>query len=133
MVASRQYVYDPVPMGVEIVNVQLAHLLKPSAQHRGRFWLSTVPKKLHEKQGCPAGTRQPVLGWGLLINQRLNWAAVLFLLALVLAVVSVIARVPAVVTGKFVFSFLLGGYLAAKLIVWLTTQYFSWRENVYFV
>ncbi len=128
-VAMRRYVYDPVPMGVEIVSFPLAHLLKLRKQHEDRFWLSTFPRKLHEELRRPAGTRQPVLGWGIRINQRLNWAVVLFVLFVVLVVISVLVSVYAVATGDNSAAFGFGAYLAALLTVWLTYQYFSWKEN----
>lgn len=76
-------------MGVDIINIPLYHLLKPG-EHHDVFWLSMLPKKLNEKLYRPAGTKQPIVGWGIRINKSLNWAVVLLGLLFLLILISVV-------------------------------------------
>lgn len=108
-------------------NIPLAHLLKPGEHYDG-FWLSTFPKKLREELQRPAGTRRPIIGWGIRINQSLNWTIALSTLLLLLILISIVVVVYAVAAGDASAAFGLGAYLAALLTVWLTYHYFSWKE-----
>ncbi|KAJ3495458.1 hypothetical protein NLG97_g3384 [Lecanicillium saksenae] len=126
-VVTRRHIYQPVPMDVEIVNIPLAHLLKAKAHHDS-FWLSTFPRKLNDELRRPAGSKQPTVGWGIRINQTLNWAVVLAVLLFMLVVISIIVVIYAAAKGDDSAAFGLGAYLAAILTVWLTYHYFSWQE-----
>ncbi|KAJ3495974.1 hypothetical protein NLG97_g3002 [Lecanicillium saksenae] len=124
---ARRYLYEPVPLGADIDNIPLAHLLQPGEHYDG-FWLSTFPKKLREELHRPAGTRQPIIGWGIRINQTLNWTIALSVLLFMLILISIVVIVYSVVAGDNSAAFGLGAYLAALLTVWLTYHYFSWKE-----
>ncbi|KFY67480.1 hypothetical protein V496_01551 [Pseudogymnoascus sp. VKM F-4515 (FW-2607)] len=74
-VLAQRYLYRPFPRDVEIHQVPFIHeLLKPGA-HLGGFWLATFPKKLHEP--LVWATDQQVIGWGIQINEGLNWSVIL--------------------------------------------------------
>ncbi|KAJ6779418.1 hypothetical protein PWT90_10548 [Aphanocladium album] len=126
-IIARRYIYEPVPIRSDIDNIPLAHLLKPG-EHYDEFWLSTFPKKLREELHRPAGTMQPVIGWGIRIHQSLNWTIALSALLFMLILISVVVVAYSVVTGDASAAFGLGAYLAALLSIWLTYHYFSWKE-----
>ncbi len=110
-------------MGVDIANIPLAHLLKPGEYHDG-FWLSILPKKLSEELRRPAGSKQPIIGWGIRVNEALNWAVTLLGLLVMLVVISVVVIIYSAATSDNSAAFGLGAYLAALLTVYLTYQYF---------
>lgn len=128
-VLEQRYIYSPVPIGVDIVNIPLFDLLGPG-EHFDQFWLSMLPKKLDEELRRPAGTERPIIGWGIRVNETLNWAVFLLALFFVLLMVSVVVIVYSVATKDNSSAFGLGAYLAALLTVYLTYQYFAWKENM---
>ncbi|TQW02783.1 hypothetical protein IF2G_09665 [Cordyceps javanica] len=76
-VMARRHLYEPVPVDdVEIDSIPLAHLLK-SSYHQDTFWKETFLQKLSAELCRPAGTKDSVIGWGVRINESLNWSIVL--------------------------------------------------------
>jgi hypothetical protein len=130
-VRARRYLYEPVPMDdVEFADIPLAHLLKPRP-HTDTFWMNTFPKKVREPLLRQAGIDgQRVVGWGIRINEGLNWTVIsLLLLTLVLAIGAAVG-VYAAITSDNESAFGLGAFLVAVLGGYLSHQYFAWREVV---
>jgi hypothetical protein len=115
---------------VEFADIPLAHLLKPGP-HTDTFWLKTFPKKVREPLLRQAGMDgQRVIGWGIRINEGLNWTVIsLLLLTLVLAIGAAVG-VYAAITSDNESAFGLGAFLVAVLGVYLSHQYFAWKEAV---
>ncbi|KAH7160524.1 hypothetical protein B0J13DRAFT_432586, partial [Dactylonectria estremocensis] len=129
-VAARKYLYEPVPMeDVELADIPLALLLKPGP-HLDTFWITTFPKKLSEELWRPAGGGQRVIGWGIRVNESLNWPVILFLILIIFLLMSVGVIVYSTITSDSSSAFGMGAFLAALLTVYLTYQYLSWKEEV---
>ncbi|RDW79078.1 uncharacterized protein DSM5745_05930 [Aspergillus mulundensis] len=128
-VTTRRYLYEPVPMeDVELSHIPLQHLLKPGP-HTDTFWMTMIPKKLRDPLVRSPGTNRHVRGWGVRINEGLNWVFVLpFMLVMLLAVgVSVI--IYAALTSDNSSAFSLGAFLVSLLTVYLTYQYLAWKDD----
>jgi hypothetical protein len=89
-VRERRYLYEPVPMeDVELTDIPLSHLLKPGP-HTDKFWITTFPKKLQGtliRQPGPQG--QQVIGWGVRVNEELDFTFVLASMLIMLVVIGV--------------------------------------------
>ncbi|KAF4910277.1 hypothetical protein CGCVW01_v011717 [Colletotrichum viniferum] len=84
-----KYIYAPVPMNDEVeFRIPLEHLILPGP-HSDKFWITTVPTKLKPQLHRYPGEDMPVIGWGVKVNEGLNWS---HLLRLVLVVMFLIAR-----------------------------------------
>lgn len=128
-VSARRYLYQPVPIDdVELAYIPLDHLLKPGTHH-DLFWLRTFPKKLSEELRRPPGTAQRVVGWGIRINEKLNWATILLGILTGLIAISVAVIIYSIFTSDDSSAFGLGAFLAALLTIYVTYQYLLWKEN----
>lgn len=128
-VYERRYLYDPVPMDVEVANIPLPHLLRPGP-HLDDFWLKTFPKKLRERLIRQSGNHgQRVVGWGIHINEEINMLYVLWLLVMLLVVVGISVLIYALVTSDNASAFGLGAYLVALITVYVTYQYVAWKQE----
>lgn len=116
-------------MDVELADIPLAHLLKPGP-HLDTFWVSTFPKKLSEELRRPAGTEQSVVGWGIRINERLNWTVVMLGILTILLLISIGVGVYSATTSDNSSAFGFGAFLAALFTVYVTYQYFAWKEDI---
>lgn len=129
-VKAGRYRYEPVPMDdVELAEIPLSHLLKPGP-HTDRFWITTFPKKLREQLvRRPGADGQRVIGWGIRINEGLNWSYILLLTLILLIVIGLIVIVYAMTTSDGSAAFGLGAFLVAVFTVYSTYQYLAWKEE----
>jgi len=128
-VRRKRYQYAPAPMpDSQVVNIRLSDLLKPGSHHH-RFWVTTIPKKIRYPLIREPGFDGQVMGWGIRINECLNWAFILFLLLVLLLVVGAIVTVYAIITTDKSSAFGLGSFLVAIITVYATHQHFSWRAS----
>jgi hypothetical protein len=130
-VDARRYLYKPSPMrDVDVLNIPLQHLLKPG-RHTDRFWITTIPKK--QREGL---TRQPgidgqqTIGWGIRVNETLNWSFILLLILIILVLISLSIIIFIKVTSDTSSAFSLGAFLVAFFSVFITYQYFSWVDEL---
>lgn len=114
---------------VEFADIPLAHLLQPGP-HLDTFWKSVFPKKLCEELQRPAMSGGRVVGWGVRINESLNWSIVLLGIFLLLLFIGVIVVVYSAMTSDNSSAFGLGAFLMAIFTVYITYQYFAWREKM---
>ena len=113
---------------VEIIDIPLSHLLKPGP-HTDRFWVTIFPKKLREPLARrPGPDGQRVIGWGIRINEELNWGYILLLILIILVAISFSVVAFAAVTSDNSSAFGLGAFLAALFTVYITYQYIAWKE-----
>jgi hypothetical protein len=114
---------------VEFANVPLWHLLKPGP-HTDQFWLETMPKKIGQPLGRQAGAHgQQVVGWGLRINEGLNWAVLSAITLLGLVLIGISVLLYSFLTSDGSSAFGLGAYLVAMFCVYNSYQYFAWKET----
>lgn len=130
-VEEGRYLYHPVPLeDVELAYIPLEHLLKPGP-HSENFWITRFPKKIRDPLSRLPGTGgMKVTGWGIHVNECLNWSTVLFLILITLLVIGLSVAVYAVTTSDSSTAFGLGSFLVALFTVYFTYQYFAWRENI---
>ncbi|QKX54876.1 uncharacterized protein TRUGW13939_01966 [Talaromyces rugulosus] len=129
-VTARRYLYEPVPMeDAELADIPLPHLLKPGP-HTDGFWMTMFPKKLREELVRPPGAQgQRVIGWGIRINESLDWSAILFSIFILLLVIGFVVIIYAAVTSDNNSAFSLGSFLGTLLTVYITYQYLAWKER----
>jgi hypothetical protein len=110
---------------VELLDISLSHLLKPGT-YTDIFWIITIPKKLGQPLTRQSGTgRQRVIGWGICINECLNWVVILCSMLVLLVIIGVIVIAYAVITLDKSTAFGLGAYLLATVTVYIFYQYFA--------
>jgi hypothetical protein len=128
-VMARRYLYEPVPMeDVELYDIPLPHLLK-QGPHTDKFWITTFPKRLREPL-VRGDDGQRVIGWGIRINESLNWAVILLSILLILLAIGVVVIVYTVITSDNSSAFGLGAFIVTLFTVYLTYQYFTWKEDM---
>lgn len=130
-VKARRYIYEPVPMkDVELADIPLRHLLKPGP-HFDNFWLSTFPKKIRDPLArLPGPDGQHVIGWGIRVNECLNWTMILLSILIILLVTCASVIIYATITTDKSSAFAFGSFMVAMLTVYLSYQYFAWREDI---
>lgn len=128
---AGKYLYEPVPMDdVDFLEIPLSHLLEPG-DHLDNFWIKTFPKKLCEPLIRKSGADgQRVIGWGIRINEELNWRCILLLILGVLVATGISVVAYAAITSDNSSAFGMGAYLAAVFTTFLTYQYFAWKDEV---
>lgn len=115
---------------VEFADIPLQHLLKPGP-HTDRFWITTFPKKLRDPLvRLPANSGHRVIGWGIRINESLNWVVILLLILIILVAIGVGVILYATITSDKSSAFGLGAFMVALFTVYTTYQYFAWRESM---
>jgi hypothetical protein len=93
---------------VELADIPLSHLLKPGT-HTDVFWMMTIPKKIGQPLTRQPGTGgQRVIGWGIRINECLNWAVILSSMFVVLIVIGVAVIIYSAITSDKSSAFGLG-------------------------
>jgi hypothetical protein len=129
-VDEGRYLYEPVPMDdVELAYIPLKHLLKPGP-HSDNFWITRFPKKIRDPLSrLPGSGGTTVIGWGIRVNECLNWAVIFLLIFIILLAVGLSVTVYAVTTSDSSSAFGLGSFLVALFTVYLTYQYFAWKEG----
>lgn len=117
---KKRYLYEPVPMeDVESADISLSRLLKPGP-HTNDVWKRTFTKKLWEQLFWqPSVGNQLIIGWGILINERLNWIFILFTI-IILVSVCVKVIIYATITSDTSSAFQLGVFLVELFTVYMT-------------
>ncbi|KAJ4182612.1 hypothetical protein NW759_017118 [Fusarium solani] len=130
-VRARRYLYEPVPMeDVELADIPLPHLLK-RGPHTDKFWITMFPKKLREQLvRRPGDDGQRVIGWGIRVNESLNWAVILLSILIILIGISVGVIVYAAITSDNSSAFGLGAFLVALFTIYFNYRYFAWKEGM---
>jgi hypothetical protein len=130
-VDAGRYIYDPVPMDdVELAYIPLKHLLKPGP-HTDNFWLTRFPKKVQDPLfRLPGSYGLPVIGWGIRVNESLNWSAVLLSIIIILLMIGLSVIIYALATSDNSSAFGLGALLVGLMAVYLPYQVYAWKENV---
>jgi hypothetical protein len=114
---------------VELADIPLSHLLKPGP-HTDFFWMMTIPKKLGQPLTRQPGTGgQRVIGWGIRINECLNWVVILCSMLVLLVVIGISVIAYAAITSDKSSAFGLGAYLVATFTVYISYQYFAWKVD----
>ncbi|KAI2618352.1 hypothetical protein GGR54DRAFT_150172 [Hypoxylon sp. NC1633] len=114
---------------VIVDQIPLYHLCTPGDQnHLDKFWLTRIPRKLRTELVRPAGHTQRVVGWGIHVNEGLNWVPILASLLFLLILFGLVVVLYAMATSDNSSAFGLGAYLVAVLTLYMTFQYFSWKE-----
>lgn len=132
-VKASRYRYKPVPMDdVEISAIPLNHLIKAGG-HSSSFWMNRFPKKLREPVAWPREQSAPgVIGWGMRINETLNWAVIIPFTLVILLAIGVSVIIYAAVTSDNSAAFGLGAYLVAIFTLYITYQYQAWKDSIVF-
>ncbi|ENH75855.1 Nephrocystin-3 [Fusarium oxysporum f. sp. cubense race 1] len=130
-VRAKRYLYEPVPReDIDVLHIPLPHLLEPGP-HVDRFWITTFPKKLTEQLSRnPGAGGQRVIGWGIRINEELNWRCILLLLIIILVVTGISVITYALIASDGSSAFGMGAYLVAVLTTFITYQYFAWKDGL---
>ncbi|KGO53939.1 hypothetical protein PEX1_041120 [Penicillium expansum] len=130
-VEEGRYLYDPVPLDdVEMAYIPLNHLLKPGP-HSDNFWITRFPKKIRDPLSrLPGSGGMKVTGWGIHVNECLNWTVVLLSMFITLLIIGLSVTIYALTTSDSSSAFGLGSFLVALFTVYFTYQYFAWKENV---
>ncbi|KAK7915253.1 hypothetical protein PG985_012956 [Apiospora marii] len=128
-VDAKRYIYEPVPMeDVELAEIPLSHLLKPDP-HMDRFWITTFPKKMGEElPRRPGDHGQRVIGWGVRVNEALDWRYIILLVLVIPSLIGIIVVAYAAVTSDVSSASGLGAFLVALFTVFITYQYLAWKD-----
>ncbi|KAL3292135.1 hypothetical protein RB213_007986, partial [Colletotrichum asianum] len=130
-VYSGNYAYLPVPMDdAEMSSIPLRHLTEPGA-HSDKFWITTFPKKLKSQlYRYPGSNDRPVIGWGVRVNEALNWSHLLFLVFTMTLTIGVILGIYRAVKSDYSSTFGLGAMLVALVALYILCQYHAWKESL---
>jgi hypothetical protein len=116
----RNYHYAPCPRDILNPALSIPYLhsfFAPGGVHLKDFWVQRTPKKLHTRirdQPHPSG--QPaVIGWGVRIDERLNWRAWSVLAQLLIVLTLLFALVYAAVARDVSAAFAMAQYAVAAL------------------
>lgn len=105
---------------VELADIPLPHLLK-TGPHTDTFWMETFPKKLREQLvRQPGADGQRVIGWGVRINEGLNWAFILISLLITIIMIGISVAIYSALTSDNSSAFGLEAFLAALLTIYIT-------------
>lgn len=116
-------------MEVAMDGIDLPHLTRPDRQHRRKYWVNKLPKKLQGRLERHEEDDGVVLGWGIRIHECLNWLLVFSLLLVSFVVILVIVAIYLACKGDDSSGFGLGALLAAFLAIYVPLQYLAWKEK----
>ena len=105
---------------------QFIHELMKPGEHLDSFWLETFPKKLNGRLEYISGQR--AVGWGIYINEKLNWPIFLSSVLVVLIIIGIGVILFIVLRKDLSSAMGLGAYLVAVLTLIITLQYYRWQE-----
>lgn len=123
------YIYHPVaPPDVRIENVP-GHWFTPGVHLSGGWWLRRLAKKQREPLDRRVDHDDSVIGYGLLIEERVSKRFVALTLLLVLLLVAGAISVYSWRTGENNSALALGSFLAATLVVYPAYNFLTFREG----
>lgn len=71
-----------------------------------------------------------MLGWGVRINERLNWLVVMLGILSMLIVICISVGAYSAATSDKSSAFGLGAFLTALFAAYIIYQYFAWKEDM---
>jgi hypothetical protein len=124
----KNYDYTPCPPDIEdpLLQNQFIHELLKPGPHLDNYWITTFPKKLKGRLEYISGQR-PV-GWGIIINEGINWFVLLFGVLVILLATGFVVVIYAAFTKDVSSATGIGAYLVAILSLVVTVQYFWWQQ-----
>ena len=126
-VRAQRYQYSPCPMAVEIHDIPFLHELLKPGPHLGNYWLTLLPKKLqHPLEWTPS---RAVVGWGIHINEGMDWRVILALVILCLILTGLCVGLYATIRGDVSTAAGLGAYIVAVIAVVIPLQYYAWADR----
>ena len=90
------------------------------------YWITTFPKKLKGRLEYVSGQRP--IGWGIIINEGVNWFVLLFGVLLTLLTTGFVVVIYAAFTKDISSAAGIGAYLVAIVSLVVTLQYFKWQQ-----
>ena len=125
-VRAQRYTYSPCPMDVKIHQIPFIHELLKPGPHLGDYWLTMFPKKLREPLVWADG--QQVIGWGIQINEGLNWTVILSFVMFCLLLTGICVALYAIYREDVSAAAGLGAYIIAVIAVLVPLQYHAWVD-----
>ncbi|KAH8731586.1 hypothetical protein GQ44DRAFT_333772 [Phaeosphaeriaceae sp. PMI808] len=125
----KNYDYHPCPPDIEepLLQNQFMHELFKPGPHLDGYWTESFPKKLKDQLNYISGQR-PV-GWGIIINEGINWPILWFGVLFTLILTGIVVLACAMRTGDVSSAAGLGAYFVATLTLVVTLQYYKWQEQ----
>lgn len=114
---------------VEFCDIPLQHLLKLEP-HTDRFWITTFPKKLRNPLIRLPGTDARAVGWGVRMNESLNWSFILSVILTMLLAIGIGVIIYAAIASDNSSAFGLGSFLVPVFTVYIMDQYFAWKDSI---
>lgn len=124
----KNYEYNPCPPDIEdpLLHNQFIHELLKPGPHLDSYWVDTFPKKLKGKLQYISGQR-PV-GWGIIINEGINWLVLLFGVFGILLFSGIGVVLYAICTKDVSSAAAIGAYFVAVTTLAVTLQYYKWQQ-----
>lgn len=135
-VAARNYEYTPCPLTTRPSPQTFLHYRECTtcltSREKKKKLFRRLPKKL--SQGLldiylRAGPEEDVLGWGVLVVEGPNKAAITMLSAVMLTLSVAVAVVYTSVTRDASSGFTIGSFVVTIWVTWVTALYYHWKEN----
>jgi len=125
----KNYDYSPCPPDVEepLLQNQFMHELLRPGPHLDSYWTDSFPKKLKEELNYISGQRS--IGWGIIINEGINWPVLLSGVLFILILTAIGVLVFSMRTGDVSSAAGLGAYFVAVVTLVVTLYYFKWLEE----
>ncbi len=124
---TGQYLYMPCPLDVEIIPKPIIHELLKPGPHLDGFWLRTFPKKLRDP--LQYQSRRQIFGWGIHIDEGVNWPVVLPCAMTVLVLAGLLVVLYGILKGDWSSAAGLGAYLVSLLAFAVTIRYYAWENR----
>ena len=124
----KNYEYNPCPPDVEdpLLQNQFIHELLKPGPHLDNYWVDTFPKKLKGKLEYISGQR-PV-GWGIIINEGINWVVFILGAFSILLLSGVGVVIYALCTKDVSSAVGIGAYFVAVVTLVVTLHYCKWQQ-----
>lgn len=124
----KNYDYTPCPPEIEepLLQNQFMHELFKPGPHLDSYWMDTFPKKLKGQLKYISGQR-PIIGWGIIINEGINWPVLWYGVLFTLILTGFIVLACVVRTGDLSSAAGLGAYFVTILALVVTLHYQKWQ------
>jgi hypothetical protein len=125
----KNYDYTPCPPDIEdpLLQNQFIHELLKPGPHLDNYWISTFPKKLKGRLEYVSGQRP--IGWGIIINEGINWFALVFGAICIMLTTSFFVVMYSAMTKDVSSAAGIGAYVVAILTLVVTLHYFRWQQE----